>query len=1599
LVISPPASSGTPWVHLRPFEDPRWCVPCSQSCWPLDLCVSSCESYRVQREGERREGSERRPATLWLGAVVPSDEERRVCGRLSAAAAKMVRWSKLSGVDKKTLVDVLDPGHLQELREGESRQLRRVPRLVKKAVRRKRRVKDVTNLLDHAKVLRPEFVKGLVGLLSPDNAPNSTVSGRDSPVRETANVGPAAFAEEEEGPPFGMHTTPEEIPSPPDHPGGKELVLYQPLPFGMIVQDTEGADGGESGDGGSPDPKGGRKELMLYQPLPFGMTVQDTEGADGGESRDGGSTRAVVSDAMGTSAWVPEGSPSHIAVVNSDDGAEDELHPLPESLHADSVTLETVFDSAQPDDNGLSSAREVSPALVRWDDRRIAQPHPAVVGVVSAIFAGAVVLLLCQWRSRRTRLRQQALDLPRQDALRRVILQDADRSRQREVSLFWRWRLASSTGIVADLRAQGERAAAENEAARAIDREAAQGRQEAAVGMVTAVETRRRESAETALDEAREAAAADRAEQEARMAEQEALIHSTEGSLVGTQRELRETRQGLTESRGVVEGLQQQLKKVEKEDVGKAREATQRYLRQRQQVRHLVKEVEGKQEKVAATTRALTKARRDGGSLRRERDSLSASLDVKEGALSATQDRARVEREQAAANARQLKGQVEELHEALTQAQRQGGSLQRQRNGLRAAVSAMEDVAWEDRDLAADTIRRLRTELEASHLEVTAEEAATAGARAEAEELRPQLAEALQALTALRTARDGLRVTLSAAEGRTGQAVAKVGQLQCQVEELRAALEAAHLEGTAGEVAIDRARVEAGKLRKELSAQQRLGRHYALGWLIQRVARSHQRQISAFWRWRLAPALATAAVLRPREWEESIGSGTVVAEAALRRRDASAEPATARVKEERQELLDTGTASDTSATATATATAPQAAVTTLAADLRTQSETAASDEVGQEEGEAPHCGTWAVADRVQDLERKEEEEEEVRSQREDEKARGKESSRQREGLRTAAQEDAKQAPSGRTPEDAAGAGSSGSGDGELYILGPSSFAGLRASVLGEESSGRFSSTPAPASSPVCRGHSSPQTGETGFATARGRGGAGCVPGATRQTEGGETPMTSSSAPPMSDVRGSSPQVLEGLSASNMASATGDSELQGPPSAAASSSHMNDTGDTLPGRAENGSRAGIDGDRAGSRPEAIHTSEVRLPCQGETADAVRDFSPFFRDHFDVTIRHVPLESAVYISGKAEDGVVHVAAECFEHGLRVCREDEVKAADFLLLRARVRSARDPDGSQYLLPSEVSVKLRRRLRDLGDLYGVVINSVPARSVGLESGGGGSGGGGGLPEYLCCPGVDTDDNTQDHRKVVQIWGLRNCVVGAFDRVVAILLDNMEYVVKLGLVGADELKRLRFKGKNVKYFTEGGFTGVRISGRPHLFADANISTVLQSLPERLPDKVQCVDMKYTGAMRALSRPWAIDEIAQASGIDQSQVRVTPQWQNKCMLLQVLKLGGDRGAIQGMCTFLEGRVKEWRAQRLVVTLTAEIIDKARKRFFSSGSAGGFHFCSFFVASLSEEIGEHLWLDGFQLTARVDPDDRDSAQAKLETMVAQPRCDPVCVATL
>ncbi|CAM9921346.1 unnamed protein product, partial [Ectocarpus fasciculatus] len=447
----------------------------------------------------------------------------------------------------------------------------------------------------------------------------------------------------------------------------------------------------------------------------------------------------------------------------------------------------------------------------------------------------------------------------------------------------------------------------------------------------------------------------------------------------------------------------------------------------------------------------------------------------------------------------------------------------------------------------------------------------------------------------------------------------------------------------------------------------------------------------------------------------------------------------------------------------------------------------------------------------------------------------------------------------------------------------------------------------------------------------------------------------------------------------------------PPLAAASTLHMSGVGDTLSERSGDGSHAGIGGDRAGSRPDVI----VRLPCQGEIVDPLHKFLPFFRDHFGVTVTHDPSESAFCISRKAPESLSsRVAADCLEQGLRLCGDDDMKPADFLLLRARFPSARDPDGSQYLLPLEAASGLPKKPRDLGDHHGVTIDYMPSRSVELGSGDGVSGGDDGLPEYLCCPRVDTDDI---HTAVLQIWGLRHCVFSAYARVVALMTNRIEYVVKLGPVGAKAPGE-----RSASYIPHGGPEGqVRTWGSIHA-GDGNLRKILEYISETLPDHVQWVDMKCTGAMRALSMPGAVVKIARASGIDNSHVRVTPLLQHQRMLVQVLKVGGDRAAIQRMRTFVEEYVEKWRGQRVIVPVTSDLILKAVAHVSSSGVTGLVSkgdSRGIFAAKLSEDVGERLWLDGFHLTARVDPVRRDNVQAKLETELAQPYFDPVCVATL
>ncbi|CAN0389207.1 unnamed protein product, partial [Ectocarpus fasciculatus] len=199
----------------------------------------------------------------------------------------------------------------------------------------------------------------------------------------------------------------------------------------------------------------------------------------------------------------------------------------------------------------------------------------------------------------------------------------------------------------------------------------------------------------------------------------------------------------------------------------------------------------------------------------------------------------------------------------------------------------------------------------------------------------------------------------------------------------------------------------------------RLDRQDILGRVIQRAARSRTPKISAFWRWRLATATAAATatatkkLLGQQEREGSIGRGAVATENAPRRRDAGAEPA---------------------------ATAAKAAVTTLAAVLRTQPGPAASDEARQEEVE-PALSTTRTAV-VESVHLFQQEGEKVHSQREGENARAKASrqqdprtsleactegsSREAEGLRMA-QEDAKQVT--RLAE-AIGIGADGGGGGD-----------------------------------------------------------------------------------------------------------------------------------------------------------------------------------------------------------------------------------------------------------------------------------------------------------------------------------------------------------------------------------------------------------------------------------------------------------------------------------------------------------------------------------------------------------------------------------------
>lgn len=67
------------------------------------------------------------------------------------------------------------------------------------------------------------------------------------------------------------------------------------------------------------------------------------------------------------------------------------------------------------------------------------------------------------------------------------------------------------------------------------------------------------------------------------------------------------------------------------------------------------------------------------------------------------------------------------------------------------------------------------------------------------------------------------------------------------------------------------------------------------------------------------------------------------------------------------------------------------------------------------------------------------------------------------------------------------------------------------------------------------------------------------------------------------------------------------------------------------------------------------------------DAIQKLLPFLRDHFDARIEHVASESAVCIAGKAEGNVVRMAAECLDHALHVCRDEEMEVRPMVCARS--------------------------------------------------------------------------------------------------------------------------------------------------------------------------------------------------------------------------------------------------------------------------------------------------------------------------------------------
>ncbi|CAM9548885.1 unnamed protein product [Ectocarpus sp. 12 AP-2014] len=409
---------------------------------------------------------------------------------------------------------------------------------------------------------------------------------------------------------------------------------------------------------------------------------------------------------------------------------------------------------------------------------------------------------------------------------------------------------------------------------------------------------------------------------------------------------------------------------------------------------------------------------------------------------------------------------------------------------------------------------------------------------------------------------------------------------------------------------------------------------------------------------------------------------------------------------------------------------------------------------------------------------------------------------------------------------------------------------------------------------------------------------------------------------------------------------------------------------------------------------VHYRERDLPV-------LEGFLAFFRACFGEDIVRDSEKSMVSVVERGDCRTTESVARYLEHGLRVCREEGVKPCDFSLLRARsALTGETEDADLHVFCRTKGMATARSLCKISDYHGICADLVPPTVLKFSApssidGGGGDGAGdcgsdgerrsSGLPEYSGPPWADVDTLTSKDVKVFQLWGLSGSVGPAFDHLVSQRTNRpVNRCLELGS-GAGDLSNAipdnLARGATVKL--EDGGQVVHVAGQ-RAVADKVFCAVAKSLSEVVPDIIQAVDMKSTGAMRIMATSHAVQEMARAGGADVDEIKMFLVWLEKSLVVQMT--GGNEGKLQAMCQVLRRAVRQWRAQNVSVELSPMLVSKAAQRFGRNAVAGGVKDIRYrFVETLSEAVGVDLWLDGLELRGQVvDACGQASAQAKLET---------------